>query len=195
MRQIDWDKVEAKQDGEFKRMKPGGYILTIIEAKDQEDFERLNLKYDVAEGEFAGYYMDRNTRNGWALPHFIRSYSNNAEGHFKGFLENLDKSNPGFSWKTWWKNGAKPEALNGLKVGAVMGEREYEDKRSGKIKVTLDVAKICPVADIREGKFEVPAVRKLNPDNTQSAAPKSDPIPAAAPIETSIEPGTEECPF
>lgn len=43
MRQIDWDKVEAKQDGEFKRMKPGGYILTIIEAKDQEDFERLNL--------------------------------------------------------------------------------------------------------------------------------------------------------
>lgn len=85
--------------------------------------------------------------------------------------------------------------MNGLKVGAVMGEREYEDKRSGKIKVTLDVAKICPVADIREGKFEVPAVRKLNPDNTQSAAPKSDPIPAAAPIETSIEPGTEECPF
>lgn len=60
MNQIEnWENVEPNY-GEFKRLKPGGYICQVIaitQEKSQKGNDMLVLNYDIAEGEDKGYFM------------------------------------------------------------------------------------------------------------------------------------------
>lgn len=194
MRQIDWDNVQ-EATGTFDRPPVGGYVLTIVEAKEDETKEYYKLSYDYAEGEWEGYRMALSQAHGWALPTFYRSYKNSAQRFFKHFMQVLQESNPRFDWHAWVKAGGKDTALNGLRFGAVIGEEEYV-ARDGSTKVRQAIQDVLPVADIKAGNFEVPALKKLKGNGGQQP-PAPAPIPDSKPAPAAPSPTYDEtqCPF
>ncbi len=192
MRQIDWDNVQEKQAGSFDRPPVGGYVLTIMEAHEDEPKEYYRLYWDYAEGEWKGYREALFQTRGWNLPAFYRSYKNSAQGFFKTFMQVLQDSNPRFDWHTWTKAGGKDAALNGLKFGAVIGEEEYIG-RDGKTKIRQVITEVLPIAQIHAGNFKVPELKKLKND-AQKPIPDAKPAApaAAAPSPTYDE---TQCPF
>ena len=93
MRKIEnYDSIQASS-GEFARPGNGGYILEIVNVTDvpfdastgKGDY--LRIDYDIAQGEFKGYYTKQNERFGgdW-FANFIRSYKETAAGMFKHFI-------------------------------------------------------------------------------------------------------------
>ena len=77
MKFIDWDAVEENNGSSFDRPPVGGYVITIVEAVEDEAKEYYKLSYDYAEGEWEGYRMALYQTHGWKLPFFIRSYKDN----------------------------------------------------------------------------------------------------------------------
>lgn len=196
MKFIDWDAVEENNGSSFDRPPVGGYVITIVEAVEYEDKEYYKLSYDYAEGEWEGYRMALHQTHGWKLPSFIRSYKDSAQSFFKKFMVTLSECNPRFDWHAWVKAGAKPEALNGLKLGVVIGEEEYQwPVGEGPVKTRQTIRSFLPIADIRAGKFEIPALKKLKPSNKVQdlpSAPAAKPAPTAQPSPTY---DADQCPF
>ena len=111
-------------------------------------------------------------RNGMRV---LRSYSDKATGMFKGFIQNVEASNPNYKWE--WKE----QSLVARLIGIVLGEEEYR-KQDGSIGTRFG-AKDKTVAAIRDGKFKVPEKKVLKEE-----AP-------AAPVWSAVEDSSDELPF
>ena len=192
MQKVDWSNVNESTNG-GNRPPVGGYVLTIINATEKPEKQYFQIEWDYNEGEFAGHNQKNAAANNWGLPRLFRSYKPAALGMLKHFLISLEKSNRGWTMDRWnsLPDAQQAPALNGLIFGAVIGEEEYINK-DGKVKVRQYIADTLPTADIRAGKFEVPALKKLKGSDSSSAPAPAAEIPATtAPVET----GVEECPF
>ena len=172
MKPIDLTNVQERREGDFERLPAGGYVCRITAVKDNAEKERLELEYDIAEGKYLGYHSETYARAGFWGGRFIRSYSDKAQGFFKGFLTAVEQSNPGFAWN--WDE----KTLSGKLLGIVVGEREYV-ARDGSVKVGQEVTMVRSVKAIKEGDFKVPELRKLT-DAQRPAIHVSAPAPAAA---------------
>ena len=171
MRVIEnYENIQASS-GEFARPGNGGYILEIVAVEDvpmnpqtgKGDY--LRIDYDIAQGEFKGYYTKQNERFGggkW-FANVIKSYKEKALGMFKHFTNCVEESNPGFKWN--WQE----QKLVGLRFGATLQEEEYE-KNDGSIGTRLVVKDIKTVEQIMNGDFKVPTTKKLE----RTIAPVSD---------------------
>lgn len=192
MQKVDWNSVNESTNG-GSRPPVGGYVLTIINATEKPEKQYFQVEWDYNEGEWSGHNQKNATTNNWGLPRLFRSYKPSALGMLKHFLIALEKSNRGWTMDHWnsLPDAQQAPALNGLIFGAVIGEEEYINKE-GKVKTRQYIADTLPAADIRAGKFEAPALKKLKGnDSSTSPAPAAE-IPATtAPVET----GVEECPF
>lgn len=160
MRKIEnYENVQASS-GEFARPAAGGYICKIINVEDvpvnaEGKGDYLRIEYDIADGDFKGYYKEQFDRWGgnWNAS-FIRSYKEKALGMFKHFTNCVEQSNAGYEWD-WNEAG-----LIGKVVGLVLGEEEYENSLRD-IKTKLVVNQIKTVEEIKMGDFKVPAPKKL----------------------------------
>lgn len=162
----NWENVEA-QTGDFKKLPAGGYIAVIKAVADKADKEYLEVIYDIAEGEFKGFYGDDfGTKNPWSH-RMIRSYKEKAAGMFKGFTEAVEASNKKYKWD--WDESK----LVGKLVGIVLGEVEYE-KTNGEVGKRLEVRSIKTVQDIKDGNYNVPDVKKL--EGSASAPDPESPV-------------------
>lgn len=162
MKQIEnYDEIQAF-DGEFVRPSAGGYVLQIVAVKDVSvdpstgKGDYLLISYDIASGDFKGYYADQNERFGgkW-MPSVVKSYKEKALGMFKHFINCVEQSNQGFKW-SWHE-----QDLVGRFFGATLQEEEYE-KNDGSIGVRLAVKDIKTVKQITDGDFKVPSLKKLS---------------------------------
>lgn len=156
----NYENVQASS-GEFARPTAGGYICKIIDVEDvpmneQGKGDYLRIEYDIADGEFKGYYKEQFDKWGgnWNAS-FIRSYKEKALGMLKHFTNCIEQSNAGYEWD-WNEKG-----LIGKVVGLVLGEEEYQNN-AGKVKTKLVVKNIATVEDIKNGNFKVPAPKKLS---------------------------------
>ena len=160
MKKIEnYENVQASS-GDFARPTAGGYICQIIDVEDvpmnsQGKGDYLRIEYDIADGDFKGYYKEQFDRWGgnWNAS-FIRSYKEKALGMLKHFTNCIEQSNAGYEWD-WNEKG-----LIGKVVGLVLGEEEYENK-SGEVKTKLIVSQVKTVEEIKNGDFKVPAPKKL----------------------------------
>lgn len=165
MIKIDLTNVEEATD--FPKLKAGGYIAKIYKVEDVENKQYLKIYYDIAEGEFAGYYKDLAEKfNKWNGS-FIRSYKETALSFFKGFITALENSN------TNYKFSENEQEMVGKFLGVVLAEEEYENQ-SGEIRVRLVVNKTCSVDKIRNNDFVVPEKKTILPSNMEYAVDDSD---------------------
>ena len=86
------------------------------------------MVYDIAEGEYEGFYSDEFGRNNEWAHRFVRSYKESARGMFKAFLMRLEESNPGFT-VAGWQEDCDERRLVGLEVGILLQTELYTNNR------------------------------------------------------------------
>ena len=172
----NYENIKASS-GEFARPGNGGYILEIVNVTDVPYNEQtgkgdyLRIDYDIAAGDFKGYYTAQNERFGggkW-FANVIKSYKEKALGMFKHFINCVEESNSGYKW-TW-----DEQSLVNKYIGVVLGEEEYK-KRDGSVGVKLVVKDIKTIDQILKGDFKVPTIKKLAETASATAAPKWEEI-------------------
>lgn len=150
---------QVKANGEFDSLKPGGYIGVLYKAEDESDKEYLKVFFDIAEGEFTGYYKNLYSQFNFWGGVFIRSYKEKALSMFKGFIKAVEESNVGYVWN--WDEST----LKGKKVGLILQEEEYVPTggaHAGELRTRLIVQKVVNVETIKSGKYKVPELKKLD---------------------------------
>lgn len=150
----NWKDIKASED--FERLTAGGYVCTIIHVEDEPNKQYLKIQYDIAEGDHKDHWASTNERFGWWGGDFYRSYKDSAAGMFKGFINAVEGSNPGYTWS--WNE----KSLEGKMIGIVLGEEEYTGN-DGSVKTRLKVKTVKTVKDIRDGKFRIPPLKRLEP--------------------------------
>lgn len=179
MRIMNWVGVE--ESAPFQQLPPGGYVARIVDVEDVEDREYLNVVYDIAEGDWTGFYSDDFGRNNPWKHRFVRSYKESALGMFKAFLLRLEESNRDFNIAQW-QVYSDPRQLVGLELGIVVQTELYTNDR-GEDKERLNVVGVYASQDVRTGDYRLPepkdarkTVGALEPAVPAAAAP----MPAAA---------------
>lgn len=160
----------VQEAGDSKRLPAGGYICTYTKVEDVADKEYLYMEYDIAEGEYKGYYKELEERLDFWGGKCFRSYKEKALPMFKRMCSAVTKSNKGFIFDG--NKHADESTLIGKKVGMVLGEEEYEGN-DGSIKTRLYVVREIPVEDIKAGKFKIPELKKL-PGSSGTVTPPDD---------------------
>lgn len=152
---------EVKEASDNKRLTAGGYVAKITSVQDFPDKEYLSIEYDIAQGEFAGYFQNIFNTFGWWGGRLIRSYKETALSFFKSFIVAVENNNKAY------KFDYKEQTLRGKSIGIVLGEEEYENNK-GEIKLRLYVAKVCDIKSILDENFKVPDLKKLNLNPAQN---------------------------
>lgn len=174
MKTIDLTNVQESTDRE--RLAAGAYVCKITEVEDvpinpntgKGDY--LRIHYDIAEGDFAGYYEGiREAHPDWTfVGSYIRSYKEAALGMFKRFCSAVSKSNGNYVFDG--KTNADEKTLIGKRIGLVLQEEEYIGN-DGSRKKRLIVNKEFPISEISKQKVPDP---KLLPVENKAAAQADD---------------------
>ena len=183
MKKIEnYNDVKA-QSGDFERPPAGGYIIEVLDVEDvpldpktgKGDY--LRIKYDIAHGDFAGYYQKQHERfGGDYYTSFVKSYKEKALGMFKHFTNCIEESNAPYTWD--WNE----KTLVGKFLGVTLQEEEYK-KKDGSIGKKLTVKDIKTCQQIFDKDFKVPQLKAL-PESE-----KGEVIPQG------FEAIDEDCPF
>jgi len=182
MRKLDLTNVQ--EAGEFKRLPAGAYNCVITAAEDVPNSEYLRIAYDIAEGEFAGYYGEmRSNHPDWKnIGMLYKSYKPAALPMFKRFCSAVSKSNGNYVFDGGAIN-ADEKTLTGKRIGLVLGEEQYYSN-SGDLKTRLYVNRECAVADLEAqkvpklkqtaGAIATPAANAPGPANNWNMAEDTD---------------------
>lgn len=164
MKQVNLKNV--KEAGESARISAGAYICTITAVEDVPDKEYLRVSYDIAEGEFKGYYGElRANHPDWAwVGTYVKSYKERALPMFKRFCSAVSKSNQNFVFDGGTVNSDE-KTLIGKKLGIILQEEEYY-RNDGEKGTRLIVSREFPADQIASQR--VPAPKKLKDDTTMS---------------------------
>lgn len=172
MKSIDLTNVQESTDRE--RLTAGAYICKITGVEDvpinpntgKGDY--LRIHYDIAEGDFAGYYEGmREAHPDWTyVGSYIRSYKEAALGMFKRFCSAVSQSNGNFVFDG--QKNSDEKTLIGKKIGLVFQEEEYIGN-DGNHKKRLIVNKEFPIGELDKQKTPGP---KLLPK--EAAATEGD---------------------
>lgn len=165
MRKVDTTNV--KEAGEFSRPEAGAYICVIRNVEDVPEKEYLRITYDIAEGEFKGYYdeMRKNHPDWGTVGSYVRSYKTTALPFFKRFCSAVSKSNKKYVFDGNTIN-ADETTLTGKKIGILFQEEEYYGNDGNK-KSRLIVYSEFPVDQL--AKQKTPAPKKLAEDETNDS--------------------------
>lgn len=157
-----------KNDSKFNDIEAGGYVCKIVDAilNDSADGNKANieLNVDIAEGKYQGYFQSLEDRAGfWGLKGYM-SFKESQIGKFTKTCQTIAESNPGYSFNPMAPGGADIDTLKGKLIGVVIQKQEYMSN-AGELREKNAVYNITEVSKIREGKFKVPAVKKLDQTN------------------------------
>ena len=155
----------VQEAGDSKRLPAGGYICKYTNVEDNPNKNYLYMEFDIAEGDFKGYFADLDERAGFWAGKCYRSYKENALPMFKRMCSAVTKSNKGFIFDG--NQHCDESTLVGKKVGMILGKEEYIGN-DGSTKTRLYVAREVDIADIKAGKFKIPELKKLNNTNTEN---------------------------
>lgn len=166
MKQVDLTNVQEASSG-FQRHPAGPYICKITAVEDLPEKEYLRVSYDIAEGEYAGYYAKgREDHPDWAwYGSYVKSYKEKALPMLKRFCSAVSKSNGKYVFDAGSVNSDE-KTLVGKKVGLLFGEEEYYGN-DGELKTRLYVYSEFPVDKLADQK--IPNIKKLKEE-----APKTD---------------------
>lgn len=171
----NWDTTRAAT-GEVERIAPGGYICNIRGARVETtstrngEAERIAISLEICEGPYAGFFQKRfdemrssssDPRWPCVFTQFLLDRDGNASPHFKGTIQAIVESNPGYTWN--WDE----KTLNGKRVGVIFGEEEFMG-RDGQVHTTVHPRWFRSADKVRAGDYKVPEKRGLRQE--QAAA-------------------------
>lgn len=167
-----YDDVQAFT-GESNTLPPGGYICRINGARSEKSAtgkDMLVISFDLTEGEYKGFYRMKFDSDIKSNPDakWQGVYRQLTEGdslsYFKGMIEVIQESNPGFSWN-WDEN-----SLKGLLFGGVFRREEY--LKDGQSRMSTKLCYIRTVEAVRKG-VKIPEDKMLNGKRQESSAPQA----------------------
>lgn len=175
MQIMNWTEVTPAGAG-AEKLDAGAYVVRITKAEDhaaRSGGRYVTFVYDIAEGEHANHYANE-TRE---FTHsFNRSYTGNAAGFFRSFLDAVEASNPGrFTIEAFQKAGCDERAFVGLTVGVLFRDRYYTNNSGKDVGPVLDYVRAMPAQDVRDGNWTVPPVK----DDRDGASQDAYAAPAA----------------
>ena len=176
MKRVDMTNVQEASG--FKSVTPGAYICKICAVEDFPDREYLKVSYDIAQGEFAGYYTKtREEHPDWSWSGaYVKSYKTKALPMLKHFCSAVSKSNGSYIFDAGAAN-ADEKTLVGKKIGLLFGEEEYYSN-SGELRTRLYVAREFPIDQL--GAQKVPKKKEVEKTNTITGNESFMQIPAGA---------------
>ena len=149
-----------KKDTEFDDIEAGGYICKIVDAILNIEKKYIEIDLDIVEGPHAGYFQRLEDRAGfWGLKNYM-SFKESVLSKFLKTCTAFNNSNPNYNFDPMRDGGSDVDSLIGKTIGVVIGKEEYKSK-SGEIRQKNVASNITEVSKIREGKFKVPDVKKL----------------------------------
>ncbi len=157
---------EAKAYSETERLPVGGYVLKILEAKEQDNSDKgynnqLIISFDIAEGEhkdfFANNYRAQQGEDKtWKGRYFLRIPKDDGTEQdgwtmrrFKTVMNALEDSNNGYHFD--WDE----KKMKGLLIGGLFNNKEYDF--NGRQGFFTNCHSLIAVDRIRSGKFTIPA--------------------------------------
>jgi hypothetical protein len=155
-----YDSAEAFT-GEYEKLVPGGYICVILKvAVEEKNYGHLmRIAFDIASGPHEGFYerqfkrrKENNKEAKWPGMYY-QTIKEDGLQYFKGFMQTIEQSNPGFKWD--WDE----KKLVGKLFGGVFGEEEYLGN-DGNIKTSVKCFYVRTVEQIQTG-VEIPEPKKL----------------------------------
>ena len=166
------DTTNVQEAGEYLKLPAGAYICVIRDAKDVPDKEYLEMHFDIAQGEYKGYYDDfRDSGDRDWAGRLRKSYKPKALPFFKRVCTAVSRSNGNLVFDGGNVN-ADEHTLVGKKIGLVLREEEYYSN-SGELKTKLEVDKEFPIDKINEQK--VPEIKRISEaDKPGNAAGTAD---------------------
>lgn len=167
---------EATGAGGNYHLKPGGYVLRVIDYEVQFRRQYVRLKFDVAEGPCAGTFANAM----WPISDIV-SWSDKSLPYLKAKLRAFAESNDNWDSVDAFKRDAWHEFV-GKRVGAVVRDRIYTG-RDGSDKTGNEIYQLCPVSKIASGEFVVPGAKDDRKGAEQAAPnpPTAAPMPAPSP--------------
>ena len=162
MKKVNLKNVQEASDS--TRLPAGGYVCKYTKVEDVSSKEYLYMEFDIAKGDFAGYFQSLYDTYGFWGGRCYRSYKEKALPMFKRMCSAVSKSNNGFVFDG--EKNTDEKTLEGKLVGLVLCEEEYIGN-DGNIKTRLFVDKECSVDDIVRGNFKVKPLKKL-PDEERT---------------------------
>lgn len=155
---------DVQEAGDSRRLPAGAYICKITAVDNHEDKEYLRIFYDIAEGDFAGYYSEmRESHPDWAtVGSYVRSYKPTALPFLKRFCSAVSRSNVNYVFDAGAVNSDET-TLVGKKIGLVFQDEEYYGN-DGEKKTRLIVNKEFQIDKIADQK--VPSVKQLKEETT-----------------------------
>ncbi len=165
----NWTEVTSV--GTSSMLPANGYVAVITDVEDVESKSYLRFTYDIAEGDFKGFFE---TDDRVYTHQFVRSYTEKSSGFMKRFLECVEGSNADFKLDGW---GNDPDDLKGKLVGIIVQREDYTNK-SGEDRARMNVEGFASAADIRNGRFKLPEP-KDNREGGGDAQPESGDVYAA----------------
>lgn len=164
-----YSEAKATTFGDIPKLEPGGYILKILNVKEEQTnwgTTRIALQFDVEEGENKGIFKkiydatpDEWENKKWKGAHRLNVPQDKGDGKylkalgfFKSQIEAFEKSNNGLfiNCSTDWD----VSVLKGKLVGAIFNEKEWE--MNGNKGFFTQCKRLVPAETIRSGKFTVP---------------------------------------
>lgn len=161
---------EVQEASENKRLVPGGYVCKYTKVEDVTSKEYLYMEFDIAKGDYEGYYQSLFDAYGFWGGKCYRSYKERALPMFKRMCSAVNKSNNGFVFDG--ETNADEKTLEGKLIGLVLCEEEYIGN-DGNLKTRLYVDRECSVDDIVNGNFKVKPLKKL-PEEDKPAQSSAD---------------------
>jgi len=159
MRSFNWNNITASTDSGFTPLPAGPYVARLVELTDNANREYVEVVFDIAEGEHAGYYSDDWGKSHPYAHHFFMSYKDSALGMLKGRMEAIAASNPGFDPFAAWDAG-RLDIFVGRIVGINLQEEEYE-RNDGEIGTRLNVCQVVDAQRVRDGSVKPRDKKKL----------------------------------
>lgn len=146
-----WDLIQ--ESGELKRLPAGAYACKIIEVIDKPELQYHEVYFDIAEGEFKGYFAALQASSGKNYGVIRRSYKTNALPFFKGYIVAIEKSNPNYVWN--WDE----KTLSGKFCAVSFRDEEY--LKDGEVKVMAKPDEIRSLQALRAGEIKIQPLKKL----------------------------------
>ena len=181
----------TKAYGDYVQLPRGAYVLEILNAEVGENQygQFVKISCDIAEGEFKGFYRnDYKNQSGedkkWRCNYLLNVASGDGTEkdewrarRFKTVISAIEDSNPGYHFD-WDETKFK-----GKTIGGLFNIREYQ-KQNGEIGEVTNLAQLCSLEAIRNGKYKIPKDRRL-----AEVPPPDRKMPSLPPI------NDDDCPF